>query len=636
MAKITPRKEKETIIVKTKKDSGPARGPSAWWKARSKRELANQVLETAGFLKEQQQYRYRRASIFARLYSNQPLMNVAGSTLGKGMNTSSLPIDRPTMNIVQSIIDTKVARITQSRPKPTFLTDNGDYKQRKLAKQMNAFISGELYQIKAHAMGESLLRDAEILGTGAWKVLKTSDRKVGLERRLIVELLVDPNDALYGKPMQMFEFKLIDRAVIAADIPEYQSSIAQAEQAFPEGGADASKTISDQIIVVEAWRLPSSKDADDGRHCIVCTAGVILDEPWKKQKFPFVFLHSSEGLTGMWGQGAAERLMGTQVDINKMLITSSKATDLMGVPRVWLEDGSKVVKANFNNNIGMIGTYRGTLPVEVPGTTGLGPDFYQRLQSLIEYGYQQEGVSELAASSEKPAGLDSGEAIRSFDNIQSDRLSSLNRRYNEAFVELSYHIIENAIEIAEEDGSYETVYPDKDGTKEINLPDIGKLKDDPFVVQCFDASSLPHDPSGRLAKVTEMMQSGLITPQEGRRLLDFPDIEQVDKLENACEERILQSLDAIVENGKYTPPDPFMMAVPGLALKLVTQYYNLYAAAKLEESRCQMLRDFFIQVQTINAAAQPPPMPGAPGQPGPQAVPQSPPVSDTLPNAPSA
>jgi len=146
-------------------------------------------------------------------------------------------------------------------------------------------------------------------------------------------------------------------------------------------------------------------------------------------------------------------------------------------------------------------------------------------------------------------------------------------------------------------------------------------------------SSLPKDPAGRLAKVTEMMQAQIITLQEGRRLLDYPDLEQVEKLANAAEERILQILDDIVESGKYTPPDPFIDL--DLATKLSTQYINLYSSAKLEESKASKLRDFFNQVQTIKQAAVQPPMPGAPTQPGgPQAVPAPPPVSDVLPNGP--
>ena len=58
-----------------------------------------------------------------------------------------------------------------------------------------------------------------------------------------------------------------------------------------------------------------------------------------------------------------------------------------------------------------------------------------------------------------------------------------------------------------------------------------------------------------------------------------------------------------------------------LATTLTTQYINLYASAKLEESKAQKLRDFFSQVQAIIQAAMPPPMP-PPGAPG--AAPQGP------------
>jgi hypothetical protein len=136
-----------------------------------------------------------------------------------------------------------------------------------------------------------------------------------------------------------------------------------------------------------------------------------------------------------------------------------------------------------------------------------------------------------------------------------------------------------------------------------------------------------------------MVQSGMVTLQEGRRLLDYPDLEQVEKLANAAEERILQILDDIIETGKYTPPDPFMDLQLGTTL--VTQYINLYASAKLEESKMQKLRDFHTQIQAIIQAAMPPPMPaqpGAPGQPGapPTASPEAPPTSPLIPNAPQA
>lgn len=625
--KITPsdRSSRSTVIVKTKTKESFNQAYK-WWEAKDKKALADQLIATAGYLKENQQYRYRQAAIYARLYGNMPLFNFAGSGINKMNMGNNLPIDRPTMNVVQSCIDTLVSRISQGRPRPVFLTDNGDYKSRNLAKEMNNFTAGELYQTKADELCPLQLRDGAALGTGILKVYENSDRRVALDRVLLTELLVDMNDGLYGFPRQLYQFKLIDRDVLASDNPKVKSEIENAEQAFPDSSAESSKTVSDQVMVVEGWRLPSGKDAGDGRHTIACTSGIIRDEEYKKMNFPFVFLHYSPRIMGFWGQGLAEQLMGTQVEINKLLMTISRAINLVGVPRVFVEDGSKIVKAHLNNQIGAIVTYRGTKPIYEVAPC-IPQEVYAQLQRLVDYAYQQSGISALSAAAQKPAGLNSGEAIRNYDDLQSDRFAALARRYDNCRIDLSYQIIDLAKDIAERDGKYQTVYPNKDGTKEIDLP-AAKLLDDPFVIQCFDASALPRDPSGRLQKVTEMAQAGMIDMQEARRLLDYPDLQQVDKLASAAEERILKILDEIVDTGKYTPPDPFMDLM--LATKLVTQYYNLYSASKLEESKAQKLRDFSTQIEALKQAAMPQPqLPMSP-----QAVPQAPPVSPMLPNAP--
>lgn len=632
MAKITPapRAERSTIQAKTKPDNQMNPTQSwKWWKANSKKDLLQQVLESAVLLKEQQDYRQRQVGIFARLYGNMPLMSWMGSNINKQAKNSSLPADRPTMNVVQSCIDTLVSRISQSKPKPTFLTDDGDYRQRSMAKQMNSFIAGEFYQTKAYEKGPIILRDSGAVGTGCIKIFETSDKRVGLERTLLTELFVDPNDAMYGEPRQLFQLKLVDKSVLKEIFPDVKSEIERAEQAYPDNSADSQKTLADQIMVVEAWHLPSGKDAGDGRHVIACTSGIILDEDFTKTRFPFTFLHYSPRLLGFWGQGLAEQLMGTQVEINKLLVTISRSINLVGVPRIWLEDGSKVIKAHINNEIGMIGTYRGTPPIFMEGTSGIAGDIYAQLQRLIEYAYQQSGVSALAATSQKPAGLNSGEAIRNYDDLQSDRFAALNKRYNDFYIDLAYQIWDLASEIAERDGKYSTVYPNKDGTREIDFP--AAAKDEDPVIQCFDSSSLPREPAGRLQKITEMMQAGLITPQEGRRLLDYPDIDQVDKLASAGEERIYKILDDIVESGKYTPPDPFIDIQ--MAIEKTVQYINLYVPAKLEEAKAQKLRDFYSQLLSLMQAAQPPAPPmGVAGVP--QANPEAPPQSELVQNVP--
>lgn len=637
--KITKgKKAPDKIKMKTK--SGPdANGGQAmlaeWWKADEDGRLASELCGTAAYLKQTQTYRMRQLAVDVRLYCGLSVYSYAGSNVSKMDKTRSLPDDRPTFNLIQSATDTLVSRLSQNEPQPKFLTDGADYKQRHLAQELNRFILGEFYQVKAYQKAVKMLRDGIVMGGSALKVFEGEDGKVCVDRVLQTDLFVDDNDSLNGDPQTLYQLKLVDRDKLMANNPKAKGVIASTPNSYPDNSPDTGRTTADQIMVVEGWKLPSGPDPEapgfiPGRHTIATVQGIVTDEPWLKSKFPFVFFNYSDAFLGFWGQGLATQLFGTQVSLNRILYTITRAITLVGVPRVFIDQSSKVVKAHNNNEIGVIITYSGTKPsYEIAPCNA--PELYRERDKLIEYGYRQCGVSDMQATGEKPGGLSSGEALRSYDDINSDRFSSLSKKYDNIFVDLAYLITDTAMDIAKRDGKYQTVYPNKDGTKEIELPKMSFLKD-PFVIQCFTESALPRTPAGRIATVTEQVQAGMLTIKEGRRLMRFPDLEQNEKLDNASEERIFQILDKIVDEGTYTPPDPFIDLE--LATTLTVQYINLYLAAKLEEEKADLLRKFFKQVQALKAAGMPPAMPGGPPA-SPQAAPEARPTSPLVPNGPS-
>ncbi len=627
MPKIKKVEQVTQVTAKTKPDSQISMMYD-WWNQDDETKCSQQLIKTASYLKETQLYRFRSAAIYARLYGNQSLFNFIGSNISKLDTANQLPMDKPTFNVIQSATDTLVSRITQVRPSPVFLTDGSDYKERRLSKQLNGFILGEFYQAKAYEKAEYAFRDALVVGDGCLKIIETSDKRVGLERIFNTQLFVDQAESVHGDPRQLYEWKLIDRQILASNFPKYKEIIEKAERAYPDNSSESAKTVSDLVMVIEGWRLPSGKDTGDGRHTIACSAGLLFDEEYTKPKFPFVFMHYSPRFLGFWSQGLAEQLMGTQLEINTLLYTISRAIRLVGVPRVFQEESSKVISAHNNNEIGVIIKYRGIKPIyEVAPCNA--PELYAERDKLIQYAYQQCGVSAMQATGQMPAGLESGEAQRTYDNISTDRYAALARRYDNFFIELAYAMIDKAMDIAERDGKYSTVYPNKNGTKEIDLPKASKLRDT-FVIQCFNTSSLPRDPAGRQQAIVERMQAGIYSVKEGRRLMDDPDLQQVETLANAAEERIYKYLDEIVEDGKYTPPDPFMDLQS--AKEIVVAYYNLYVACKLEEDKAQMLRDFYQQTLDLIQQATPPVQ--APIANAPQGVPQPPPQSPMIPNAP--
>ena len=619
----------ESIKMKTKsKSSSDMRGElQEWWPDDlTDEQRSGAICGTAAYLKTNQTYRLRQLAVDVRMYCGLSVYSYAGSNISKLDQTKALPEDRPTFNLIAACTDTIVARITQAKPTPVFLTDNADYKERHLAQMLNQFVLGEFYQVKAYEKMGQILRDACVMGTGCLKIYEDDEQKVAVDRVMVTDLYVDSNDSVNGEPQQLYQLKLMDRNKMIARFPRARKLLEACDNSYPDNVAETGRTIADQIMLVEAWKLPSSPKAKDGRHVMACTNGLIDQETWEKPTFPFVFMNYSDPFLGFFGQGLATRLFGTQLTLNRILYTIARAITLVGVPRVFQEQNSKVVTAHNNNEIGVIVKYSGIKPsYEVAPCNA--PELYDERDRLIQYGFQQEGISTMQASAQKPQGLDSGAAQRAYDDISIDRMYTVSNKYTKVAVDLAYKITDCARDIAKRDGKYQTIYPNKDGTKEIDLPAMKFLKD-PFVIQCYDESSLPRDPAGRTSTVTEWVQAGMITLKEGRRLMRVPmDLEQNEKLSNASEERIFKYLDAIVEDGQYTPPDVFMDLQ--LALELVVQYYNLYVAAKLEESKAQMLRDFFTQVQTLIQAAIPPSVPAPIQAP---ANPQATPTSSLLPN----
>lgn len=609
---VTGRAKEKVIDPRSGKSKRGESSPYKWWNAGSENDLVSQVLSTTEYLKRTNVTRIRQASIFTRLFSGKPLYNYLASNSALD-NSNQLPIGRPTANVVYSCTDTLVSRISQDRPKPTFLTDGGDYKERKLAKEANAFIQGEFFRVKAYDLGALALRDACVLGNGLLKVFP-KDNKVCVERTLETELLTDFNDAYYDNPRQLIQTKLVDRSVIMEMFPDKADIIAGAVHGNVDSSPRSTDTISDQFIMAEAWHLPSSPDAKDGLHVWVCSEGLILEEEWRRDKFPFVKFGYNPNVVGYFSQGLAEILMPGQMEIYRMLIVASQSLELMGVPRIYIDELSKIIETSFNNRIGTIIKGRGNAPQFINATSN-NPEIYQWIQWLIQNAYQMSGIAAMSAQGTKPAGLNSGEAIRQFDDIQNDRFAALAKRYQNIYTDLAHHMIDCASDIVEETGKYTTVYPGKDGTREVDFKNIKKLNNN-FVIQCYEESSLPKDPAGRQAKLSEMLAAGEVTVQEFRRLSNFPDLEQSDKLAASLEERILYSLDEIIENGDKNyadiAPDVFMLDPSDLATSLCVNYINLYATQGLEEAKMQLLRDWFTQVQALKQQAMPPPVQAAP------------------------
>ena len=611
-------------------DKLPDNKERRWWMLDGQ-DAADVISGTLNLIRDAQSFRATQWIVSARLYGNLAPTTLAGVSFSKLAAQQPALRDRISYNVVQSVVDTAVARITRNRPKPLFLTSGGDYRKQREAKKLNQFLDGVFYENGTHEIGATVFRDAAVWGDGFIHVFAQGGR-VCHERVMSSEIFVDDVEALYGSPRQMHRVKQVDRQVLFDMFPDDADKIAGAK---PSRTEEAGRSIvADMLTVRESWHLPSGPGANDGKHCITIDGAVLGEmEPWPHQWFPFARCQWTPRLYGYWGQGLAEQLQNIQLEINKLLWVIQRSFHLAGSFKVFIENGSKVVKEHLNNDIGSIINYTGTMPQYVVPPI-VSPEIFSHLQNLINKAYEQSGISQLAAASLKPEGLNSGRAIREYNDIQTDRFHAIAKSYETMFMDVARLSIEVVKMIADHsDERYEVKVPSRKSIARLDWQSI-KLDQDDYIMQCFPVSSLPNDPAGRLATIQEYAQAGFLTPRQARRLLDFPDLEQVESLANAEEDYLTMVFDKIVDDGEIITPDP--LDDLQLSKQLCLEYYAKGKANNLSEDRLDKLKTYLQQINEIEQKMAPPPMPmPIPGAGGPPLAPPMPMApSDLVPNVP--
>jgi hypothetical protein len=121
-------------------------------------------------------------------------------------------------------------------------------------------------------------------------------------------------------------------------------------------------------------------------------------------------------------------------------------------------------------------------------------------------------------------------------------------------------------------------------------------------MQMFPSNLLPTYPSGRIARVGELLNLGVINQQEAAKLLDFPDTEALVSRKTAPLEDIDRTLDLIVEDGEFNPPEPMQDLEYGV--RTAIQVYSQSKINGVPEDRLELLRLWIVQAQDLTAQAQ--------------------------------
>lgn len=556
-----------------------------WWKEEDDN-VFNAVTKTVENILLKQANRSEDNMRNVRLYGN---VEVLGFRATSSYNYRQMP--RLTLNVIKMATDTICARLGKSKPKPTFLTQDGDFSLQRQAQTLEQFVTGQFHMLDLYDIGPDILRDACVFGDGFVYFWLEGD-KIKCERVFPQELVIDEDEAAYGKPRQMHRVKFIKKDMLIENFPQFTAYIETAPMRAESYMFDTLE--NDMVRVIESWRLPGKDKAKQpGKHTITINTVTLMAEEYDHDYFPFVRLPWDKRLLGYFSQGVSEILTGLQIEINKLLKTIQMAMHLGSIPKLLVENGSKVNASHLNNEIGGIIKYSGTKP-DTMALMNVPPELFMQLERLYLKAFEQVGLSPLSSTSQKPAGLNSGKALREFHDIETERFSVHAQRYEKFYMDCAKTILRLVRENADS-GDFIVTSVENKSVKKIKWKDV-KITEDQYVMRLYPSNFLSETPAGRLSDIQDLIAIGLITPQQAKLLLDYPDIESVMSLDNA----VIKDIQSVVEgftDGKFSPPEELQLL--DQAIPMIQLAYLKYRNSGMSEEKLDLFRRWLDEANSI-------------------------------------
>ena len=594
-----------------------------WWDKKHKgtKTRAEACFRWLARVMTRQTIRRRMHLVNMRMYEDSP-------SLGLGPYTFTVydsGDDTLRLNLIRAVVDTWVPLIGRSKPKAQALTSDGDWTLKKQAKGLTKWLEGKWDELGLYRdVSTPCLRDAGVFGMGCAMpfISFPNDKKnidVDIERVFPWEVIADEVEAQNPKFLRtMARRKLIDRQQAADLFPAHAQYILQKAPRYAPGSLTydfAVDTASDMIVVAQFWRLPSTPESGDGLSVIACPGEVLAEYEWKRPKFPIKFLYRSKPSQGIWGVSIPTELRGPQVHINTTLLDYEECIRLFGKPK-WMYQAGSVDPNTIDDEVDSAIAFRGQVPPTVYTPT-IMPNFEQVWQ-FWQKGFEQIGISQDLSHGNIPEGLSgSGESIRQWNDIKDGRLYETSTNYEDWHIQIAEEMIELARDVSDVRRDYSSAMRGKTSVQVVKFRDVdpGSSK---FWLRVFPISRLSTNPSQRLAQIQELFNAGQIDKDEFRDLLDFPDLEKSNNLQNAPMELAEMLISKFLEADDPDAPGVFEYPEPEwplAKLKVMFQYAEIRARLDgAPEGNTRLLR-LFIQLcdQTMAKAMAPPP--GAPGTP---------------------
>lgn len=434
--------------------------------------------------------------------------------------------NNPSINVIKSCIDTLTSSISDSKVRPYFCTVNGSFNEVVAVKQAQDFFDYIYDDKDVNHKGAEIFRDACIFGRGHFFINPVS---CSIERAYPWQVYLMPNEVAYNKLTRMYYERTF--------YPVYL---------LPE---DIQKKTSGYTCTYGLYFDTVNKT------CATVINNKIVDiVKYDKEVIPLVTIYYVDPTIGMNNQSIVDILRSTQIQINNISNKIAECSRRNAALTYFVPEGSTLKQTQLNNRVGNVVTYTpGPNMTGVPVLTSTPPMIDASYNELLEYyiqkAYEMVGVSQLAAQSKKPSGIESGVALQTLEDKESARFNTQLSSYVSMFTNLARTLLK----IIDDDAPI--LPPNKYETR-INWSEIKKLNEC-MKIQFSAADNLSKDPSTKLQQIQQLIQMGIIPQSAAATLIDMPDLQRsmniVNNSHKACEAIISEWIkDEIKDKENYT------------------------------------------------------------------------------------
>lgn len=522
---------------------------------------------------------------------------------------------------LRSGISATHSRIAKSHPAPRAITEDGPREAQKRAESQTTWWEGQFERCDVYPKGERAFGMMLKYGTGIVQVFDDEDDEIAVEVVKPWHLFVDPLEEEYDAVRSIYRVRFIDRKRLLAAFPDSAEAIKAADkftdlEILASFGITADKTgSSDIVMAVEGWRLPSG-NKHPGRHTIAIDGCALLHEAWEDDCFPFAIMRWDVDDSSFWGIGLAEQMAGSQAELNDRAKKASDSAHFF-VPSAWIDAAGEITATQITNGAGKIYTYVGSgghPPILFDPTPCLLA-MQQAVDIEVRRTYEFAGISQLSSQSQKPAGLNSGKALNTFQDIESERFAIASREYERFYIQIAKIMLKVADRILKRNPKAKLeAQGGREALRTVSYADA-KMGKWPFTIRVLPTSGLSNTFSAKIEEVTTMVDRGWVDDMEGRQLLELPDIKRSNNIKLARRKYVHKIVDRVLDTGEQTAISAYVDL--GYMIEYGNAQVNLASCDEtVPEDNLSGLRAMIeMAIEEQAKLAPPPPPPGAPMTP---------------------